>query len=91
MAKKLAPQLGDDLVTGIVNANQTDEAGIYDQRERVAALKQKLQKLDSPEAKLLRGLADQLVRKSVWMSAATAGLTTSVTAASTTCWPAAAM
>ena len=65
--KKLAPQLGDDLVTGIVNANQTDEAGIYDQRERVAALKQKLQKLDSPEAKLLLGLADQLVRKSVWI------------------------
>ncbi len=67
LAKKLAPQLGDDLVTGIVNANQTDEAGIYDQRERVAALKQKLQKLDSAEAKLLRGLADQLVRKSVWV------------------------
>ncbi len=67
LAKKLAPQLGDDLVTGIVNANQSDEAGIYEQRERVAALKQKLQKLDSPEAKLLSGLADQLVRKSVWI------------------------
>jgi pyruvate-ferredoxin/flavodoxin oxidoreductase len=67
LAKKLAPQLGDDLVTGIVNANQSDEAGIYEQRERVAALKEKLQKLDSPEAKLLSGLADQLVRKSVWV------------------------
>ncbi len=67
LAKKLAPQLGDDLVTGIVNANQTDEAGIYEQRERVAALKEKLQRLDSPEAKLLLGLADQLVRKSVWV------------------------
>jgi pyruvate-ferredoxin/flavodoxin oxidoreductase len=67
LAKKLAPQLGDDLVTSIVNANQSDEAGIYEQRERVAALKQKLQKLDSPEAKLLSGLADQLVRKSVWI------------------------
>jgi len=67
LAKKLAPQLGDDLVTGIVNADQTNEAGIYDQRERVAALKQKLSKLDSPEVKLLLGLADQLVRKSVWI------------------------
>jgi pyruvate-ferredoxin/flavodoxin oxidoreductase len=67
LAKKLAPQLGDDLVNGIINANQADEAGIYEQRERVAALKQKLQKLDSPEAKLLLGLADQLVRKSVWV------------------------
>ena len=67
LVRKLAPQLGDDLVTSLVNANQSDEAGIYDQRERVAALKEKLQKLDSPEAKLLLGLADQLVRKSVWI------------------------
>ncbi len=67
LVKKLAPQLGDDLVTGIVNANQSDESGIYDQRERVAALKLKLQKLGSPESKLLLGLADQLVKKSVWI------------------------
>jgi pyruvate-ferredoxin/flavodoxin oxidoreductase len=67
LVKKLAPQLGDDLVTGIVNASQTDEAGIFEQRERVVALKQKLPKLDLPEAKLLLGLADQLVKKSVWI------------------------
>ncbi|MGA2180846.1 MAG: pyruvate:ferredoxin (flavodoxin) oxidoreductase [Verrucomicrobiota bacterium] len=67
LVKKLAPQLGDDLVSGIVNADQTDEAGIYEQRERVAALKQKLTKLDSPEVKLLLPLADTLVKKSVWI------------------------
>ena len=67
LVKKLAPQLGDDLVTGIVNANQSDESGIYDQRERVAALKLKLPKLDLPESKLLLSLADQLVKKSVWI------------------------
>ena len=67
LVKKLAPQLGDELVTGIINADQSDEAGIYDQRERVAALKQKLPKLGSPESKLLLGLADQLVKKSVWI------------------------
>ena len=61
------PQLGDDLVNGIVNADQTDEAGIYEQRERVAALKQKLAKMDAPEAKLLLPLADTLVKKSVWI------------------------
>ena len=65
--KKLALQLGDDLVSGIVNADQTDEAGIYEQRERVAALKQKLAKLDAPEAKLLLPIADTLVKKSVWI------------------------
>jgi pyruvate-ferredoxin/flavodoxin oxidoreductase len=67
LVKKLAPQLGDDLVSGIVNAGQTDEAGIDEQRERVAALKQKLAKLDSPEAKLLLPIADTLVKKSVWI------------------------
>jgi pyruvate-ferredoxin/flavodoxin oxidoreductase len=67
LVKKLAAQLGDDLVAGIVNADQTDEAGIYEQRERVAALKQKLAKLDAPEAKLLLPLADTLVKKCVWI------------------------
>ena len=65
--KKLAPQLGDDLVAAVLHADQSDEVGIYAQRERVAALKQKLQKLDSPGAKLLSGLADMLVKKSVWI------------------------
>jgi pyruvate-ferredoxin/flavodoxin oxidoreductase len=67
LVKKLAPQLGDDLASGIVNADQADEAGIYEQRERVAALKQKLAKLDVPEAKLLMPLADTLVKKCVWI------------------------
>ncbi len=66
LVKRLAPQLGDDLVTGLVNANQRDEAGIYEQRERVAALKAKLPGLTGSDATLLKGLADALVRKSVW-------------------------
>jgi pyruvate-ferredoxin/flavodoxin oxidoreductase len=67
LLQKLAPTVGQDLVEGILKANQADEAGIYEQRERVAALKQKLQTLDSPQAKLLVPLADQLVKKSVWI------------------------
>jgi pyruvate-ferredoxin/flavodoxin oxidoreductase len=67
LLKKLSAQLGDDFATQILFADQSDEAGIYDQRERVAALKLKLQKLDSPEAKLLLPLANQLVKKSVWI------------------------
>lgn len=67
LVKRLAGVLGDDLVTGIVTAKQTDEAGIYDQRQRVAALKQKLQGNTSLEARLLLPIADQLVRKSVWI------------------------
>ncbi len=67
LLQKLAATVGQDLATGILTATQSDEAGIYEQRERVAALKQKLQKLESPQAKLLAALADQLVRKSVWI------------------------
>jgi pyruvate-ferredoxin/flavodoxin oxidoreductase len=67
LVKKLAPQLGDDLVSAILNANQSDEAGIFDQRERVAALKQKLAKLDAPEMKLLLPIVDTLVKRSVWI------------------------
>jgi len=67
LVKKLAAQIGDDMATQILTADQSDEAGIYDQRERIAALKQKLAKLDAPEAKLLLPLADQLVKKSVWI------------------------
>jgi pyruvate-ferredoxin/flavodoxin oxidoreductase len=67
LLKKLATTVGEDLATWILNANQSDEAAIHDQRERVKVLKQKLQKLDLPEAKLLLGVADQLVKKSVWI------------------------
>jgi len=67
LVKKLAPKLGDDLVNGLINATQTDEAGIYDQRERVAALKQKLAGDKGSEAKMLLAVADTLVRRSVWI------------------------
>jgi len=67
LVKKLALVIGDDLVTAIVTADQSDEAGIHEQRERVAALKQKIAKLDSPEAQLLKPIADMLVKKSVWI------------------------
>jgi len=67
LVKKLAPQIGDDLVNGIIFAAQTDEAGIYEQRERVVALKQKLAKLESLEAKTLLPIADTLVKRSVWI------------------------
>jgi pyruvate-ferredoxin/flavodoxin oxidoreductase len=67
LVKKLAGQIGNELATEILMADQSDEAGIFDQRERVAILKHKLSKLDAPEAKLLLPVADQLVKKSVWI------------------------
>src|SRR5512133_2988928 len=64
---RLAAQLGDELITGIATANQTTEAGIKAQRERVETLKQKLVGLKEPEALMLNDLADYLVNKSVWI------------------------
>jgi pyruvate-ferredoxin/flavodoxin oxidoreductase len=66
LLQKLASHLGDDLVTAILTAQQRDEAGLAQQRERVAALKQRLRDIDSSEARRLEILADYLVRKSVW-------------------------
>ncbi len=67
LLQRLAPKLGGDLVNGLLTATQTDEAGIYEQRERVAALKQKLAGDQSSEAKMLLAIADTLVRRSVWI------------------------
>jgi pyruvate-ferredoxin/flavodoxin oxidoreductase len=67
MVARLAGALGDDLVKGLLEADQSDEKGIKIQRERVAALKQKLQGMKEPEAKRLLAVADYLVKKSVWI------------------------
>lgn len=67
LLKKLAGTIGQDLVDSILAADQKDEAGIYEQRQRVAALKLKLRDLESTEAKALLGIADLLVKKSVWI------------------------
>jgi pyruvate-ferredoxin/flavodoxin oxidoreductase len=50
-----------------LTADQSDEAGIYDQRERVAILKNKLAGMKSEEARHLLALADALVKKDVWI------------------------
>ncbi|HVN16976.1 MAG TPA: pyruvate:ferredoxin (flavodoxin) oxidoreductase [Anaerolineales bacterium] len=60
-------ELGADLANGLLNANQKDEAGIQAQRERVEQLKSKLAKSSDSRAKDLISLADNLVKKSVWI------------------------
>ncbi len=67
LAASLRDQLGGELVDAILNADQSDEAGIYEQRERVAALKQQLHSLTGQAAQALLQLADNLCKKSVWI------------------------
>ncbi len=59
--------VGDELAHAILNADQKTEAGIFAQRERVKALREKLAGVDTPEARDLKSLADSLVKKSVWI------------------------
>ncbi|MCC6524815.1 MAG: pyruvate:ferredoxin (flavodoxin) oxidoreductase [Polyangiaceae bacterium] len=65
--RSLASVVGDSLVEGLLGADQSDEAGIAAQRARVVLLRQKLADVGRPEAKELVLLADQLVKKSVWI------------------------
>ena len=62
-----ADMIGAELVNDLLNADQSDEAGIQAQRARVETLKEKLTGKDSAKAKDLLGLADILVTKSVWI------------------------
>lgn len=64
----LVGEIGDQLVEAILNADQHDEAGIYEQRERVALLKTKLGGMKAtPAVTQLLSVADYLVKKSLWI------------------------
>jgi len=60
-------ELGDDLATAILDADQSSEAGISEQRKRVEQLKAKIGLSSDPRAKDMLSLADVLVKKSVWI------------------------
>ena len=64
---KLSTDIGVDLATALIDAVQKNEAEIYEQRERVKILKDKLASNSKPEAKRLLTLADNLVKRSVWI------------------------
>jgi pyruvate-ferredoxin/flavodoxin oxidoreductase len=54
-------------VNGLLSPDQTTETGIKAQRERVELLKQRLASVDDPRARQLLSIADNLVKKSVWI------------------------
>ncbi len=69
-ARELLARLGPDLGTlaaDLLGADQSTEAGIDAQRERVARLRAALATLRGPAARELESVADGLVAKSVWI------------------------
>jgi pyruvate-ferredoxin/flavodoxin oxidoreductase len=55
------------LKDALLGADQSTEAGVAAQRGRVAALREILRALDGADARRLDALADDLVKKSVWI------------------------
>jgi len=67
LLKAMEQEIGAQLVQEIIEADQSDEPGIHEQRRRIEALKTKLKEMDTDEARNLEAVADQLVKKSVWI------------------------
>jgi pyruvate-ferredoxin/flavodoxin oxidoreductase len=63
----LSDDIGSELVVSLLNTDQSSEAGIYEQRELVKTLKWRLEAMDKPDAKCLYELADNLVKRDVWI------------------------
>ena len=59
--------VGAELADAILGADEQDEAGIHEQRERIRELDEKLKILDTPAARELLSLSENLARKSVWI------------------------
>ena len=67
LLKGLARKLGNGLALALLEADQSDDAGIAEQRERVGRLKQRLAEMNDPQAHELISVADALIRRSVWI------------------------
>jgi pyruvate-ferredoxin/flavodoxin oxidoreductase len=71
MAKQLLLELKDELgeayVKEIADAKQIAESELVEQQQRVDGLKEKLKTINSSTARHLLSVADQLVRRSVWL------------------------
>lgn len=74
LVNKLKQQIGEALALEIINADQKEEAGIFEQRKRIDLLKIKLSEIINSstngvvdDAKQLLSLSDYLAKKSVWI------------------------
>ena len=68
LLKAHADAIGQDLVDGLLTADQSEETGIYEQRDRVIELRKRLAAANGlPALKHLADIADVLVRKTVWI------------------------
>ncbi|HYP16377.1 MAG TPA: pyruvate:ferredoxin (flavodoxin) oxidoreductase, partial [Opitutus sp.] len=67
LLQELAAAVGPDLVGELLAADQTTDVGIAAQRARVARLRAALDRVPGQSAAKMAALADNLVKKSVWI------------------------
>jgi pyruvate-ferredoxin/flavodoxin oxidoreductase len=67
LVMELSKVIGEDLAKEILKADQSNEAGIYEQRQRVQELRKRLTMVDDRRAQRLLSLAENLVKRSVWI------------------------
>ena len=67
LLQRIGADLSGDLVSDLLATNQSDEAGIARQRALVATLREALRSIQHPAARRLEAMADDLVKKSVWI------------------------
>lgn len=67
LLSSLHEHFSEELINAILQADQSSEEGIYEQRERIALVKHRLHNIDADAARLLLQLVDSLCKKSVWL------------------------
>jgi pyruvate-ferredoxin/flavodoxin oxidoreductase len=67
LVQEQASDIGGDLADSLIHADQREEVGIVDQRQRVTLLLDKLAASKHPRAKELASVAEWLIRRSVWI------------------------
>ena len=67
LLQQLSDEIGDSLANEILTADESTEAGIKLQRQRIQALRKKLSSVKLEQAQELDTVADSLSRKSVWI------------------------
>jgi pyruvate-ferredoxin/flavodoxin oxidoreductase len=67
LVKELAGEIGGDLADALLGTDQREEAALYEQRQRVALLLDKLARSSHPRARELASVAEWLIRRSVWI------------------------
>jgi len=67
LLKQLNSHIDQKLIEAIINADQSNESGLYEQRQRITSLRQKLQSINTPVADQLLQMTEDLCKKSVWI------------------------